>query len=135
MTHLTRRTLLVGSAAALVAGRALAAPAIPAPEAGKGLIVFYRGGTSAGMAARFTIEGPSGVVGEMKQGAVLFAQMPPGEHLFRVPEANSTEGVIPVKAGETIYIRCYLDAATNAGKLQFQVVDEARAMKDMRNFK
>ncbi|MGX9350750.1 hypothetical protein ACS3QZ_06085 [Shimia sp. W99] len=133
MTDLNRRAVLLGGVALTIAGLPALAAEVPAPQAGKGLIVFYRGG-GQGAAVRYTIEGPDGLVGEMKQGAVLFSHMPPGDHLYRVPDANNTEGVISIAAGETKFIDCYLDAATNTGKLQFREVSADRAMKTISKY-
>lgn len=136
MSNLSRRQMLAVTVAATAlttyAPMALAAD-IPAPKGGGGVVVFYRGGANAGNAVRFSIEDANGnVVAHLQRGAIEPVHVPAGDNFFRVPEANNTEGTIPVKAGETVWIRCFLDAATNTGKLQFQRVDEARARKELR---
>lgn len=138
MSDFSRRDMMkYASAAAFVAlmgpSAAFAKTTIPAPEAGKGQIVFYRSGSAAGSGVRFTIQDANGkTVANLKRGSVDVVSVPPGPNFFKVPEANNTEGTIDVKAGQTLYIRCYLNAATFAGKLQFEEVSEARAKKELK---
>ncbi|TKZ21311.1 hypothetical protein FAP39_06095 [Shimia litoralis] len=130
MTKLTRRGLMAMGAAVALFPMAAFAASVPAPEPGKGLIVFYRGGSTAGNAVRFDIADQNGnIVAHMQRGAVQPVSVSPGAHEFSVPDANNTSGVIDIKAGETIFIESYIDAATFAGKLQFRVVPEKRALK------
>lgn len=138
MKTLTRRQMMATTTAALAAavfapGAALANTTIPDPKPGMGQIVFYRGGSTAGNAVRFTIEDANGkTVANLHRGSVDVVDVPPGDNFFRVPEANNTEGTITVKAGQTLFIRCYLNAATFAGKLQFEEVSRERAYKELR---
>ena len=138
MTKMTRRNLLTTGAAVLAAAStlpmaALASTSIPDPKPGMGQIVFYRSGSTAGNALRFTIQDANGnTVADLHRGAVNVVDVPPGDNFFRVPEANNTEGTISVKAGETLFIRCYINAATFAGRLQFEEVSRERAYKDLR---
>ena len=137
MTTFSRRQLLATTAgaiaAATVAPMALANTTIPDPKPGMGQIVFYRGGSTAGNAVRFTIEDANGnVVANLHRGSVDVVDVPPGDNFFRVPEANNTEGTITVQAGQTLFIRCYLNAATFAGRLQFEEVSRERAYRELR---
>ncbi|WP_299354569.1 hypothetical protein [uncultured Shimia sp.] len=138
MTTLSRRQMMTAvvaatAAAAIVPVAAMAQNSIPDPKAGMGQIVFYRSGSTAGSAVRFTIQDANGkTVADLKRGAVNVVDVPPGDNFFRVPEANNTEGTIKVAAGQTLYIRCYLNAATFSGKLQFEEVSKERAYKDLR---
>lgn len=139
MTTLSRRQLLAATAASVAitasaAPMAMAQTNIPDPKPGMGLIVLYRFGTQAGSAVRFTVQDASGkTVAELHRNAVNYIDVPPGDNFFRVPEANSTEGTITVKAGETLFIRSFLNAATFAGRLQFEEVSRERAERDLRN--
>lgn len=138
MTKLSRRHMLATTTAALAATAfvptaALANNSIPAPKAGMGQVVFYRSGSTAGSGVRFTIQDANGkTVANLHRGAVNVVDVPPGDNFFRVPEANNTEGTINVKAGQTLYIRCFLNAATFTGKLQFEEVSRERAYKELR---
>mgnify|MGYP000017223105 FL=1 len=135
MTKFTRRGLLAVSAAAAILPATAFAASVPAPAAGKGLIVFYRGGSAAGNAVRFDIADANGkVVAHMQRGAVQPVSVSPGAHEFSVPDANNTSGVIEVAAGQTVFVECYLDAATFAGKLQFRIQPEAKAMKTISKY-
>ncbi|MEQ9693388.1 hypothetical protein [Shimia sp. SDUM112013] len=130
MTKLTRRVFLGSAATAAVLPAAAFAASVPAPASGMGLIVFYRGGAGAGINARFDIADANGkIVAHMQQGAVQPVSVTPGTHEFSVPDANDTSGEITVAAGQTVFVECYLDAATNSGKLQFRIQPEATAMK------
>ena len=138
MTKMTRRNLMVSGAALLAATATLpmaahANTAIPDPKPGMGQVVFYRSGSTAGNAIRFTIQDAKGnTVADLHRGAANVVDVPPGDNFFRVPEANNTEGTISVKAGETLFIRCFLNAATFTGRLQFEEVSRERAYKDLR---
>ncbi|SHI78195.1 hypothetical protein SAMN05444000_10346 [Shimia gijangensis] len=138
MSKFNRRDVLAYAGATAVAAlfgpaAAFAQVKIPAPKPGQGVVVFYRSGTTAGSGVRFTIQDANGrTVAHLKRGSVDAVPVPAGPNFFKVPEANNTEGTIDVKAGQTLYIRCYLNAATFAGKLQFEEVSEERARKELK---
>ena len=138
MPNFNRRDVMKYASATAIAAMltpmaAFAKTKIPAPEPGKGVVVFYRSGSTAGASVRFTIQDESGkTVANLHQGSVDAIQVPAGPNFFKVPEANNTEGTIDVKAGQTLYIRCYLNAATFAGRLQFEEVSEERARKELK---
>lgn len=137
MTKISRRDTLKIAGASLVAASFVPAAAsaegkFPKPPAGKGQVIFYRSGSGAGNSVRFTIQDKSGkTVAELKRGAVNVVPVSPGPNFFRVPEANNTEGTIDVKAGQTIFVRCFLNAATFTGKLQFEEVTAERAAQEL----
>ena len=138
MSKFSRRDVVkyAGATAAVALLSPMAAFAkvtIPAPKPGEGVVVFYRSGSSAGASVRFTIQDANGkTVAHLKHGSVDAVPVPAGPNFFKVPEANNTEGTIDVKAGQTLYIRCYLNAATFSGKLQFEEVSEERARKELK---
>ena len=133
---ITRRNFLLTSGAVVLTGCQtpgsvnLQGP-LPSPDAGKGLIVFYRPASAAGAAIRFNINHSDGYVGQLTSGAVLFRQVNPGPQTFWSQVISQDAITINVSAGQTYFVRGDVLLGVYAGRPKFTQVSPEQGRREM----
>ena len=83
-----------------------AAPSKPdRPEAGKGLVIFYRERHFTGGGMGYDIKDNGKKIGGLSNGSYFVYQAAPGDHHFTAATEVTEEKVISVVAGKTYYVR------------------------------
>ncbi len=107
---------------------------VPEPQAGQGLIVFYRPNSAAGSALRVPLTVNGNSVVNLSNGAVIMQNVPPGQHTI-VATAPSVSGTSTfstnVGAGQTVFIRGETLWGWPAGRASVAIVGEAQARGDI----
>ncbi|MGQ0660146.1 MAG: DUF2846 domain-containing protein [Sphingosinicella sp.] len=92
-----------------------AAPAIPAPPAGMGQVVFYRSGMMGALVSCRVHEN-SQVVNRLPPGRYFIHQTAPGAHEYSVRSEATDRLRIEVEEGETHYVRCAIGMGIGMGR-------------------
>jgi hypothetical protein len=129
MKHMTALTLLAAIGGAIpaqaaqndnqttpvAAGEAHAAPAIPAPPAGMGQIVFYRS-SRMGWAISCRVREGDTVVNRLPPGKYFIQVTTPGAHEYNVRSEARDNLRLEVEEGETQYVRCAIGMGIGLGR-------------------
>ena len=127
-------TALAAASAGLSLSRGGEAAEVPNPQAGQGLIVFYRPRRAAGGAIRFNITSQGRTIGNLSNGSVIAQPVSPGQYGFEVqsPSIDGRDSVsVPVKAGQTVFIRGEIRAGWPVGRPKFTVVSETQGRAEV----
>ena len=111
---------------------------IPAVEADKGLVVFYRLRKAAGAAIRFNMQHNGSSIGNLTNGTVMYRHVEPGEHRFSVqsPSIDGKDAVsLNIDAGKIYYIKGEILWGWPAGRTKFTLVSESEAQADLKKLK
>lgn len=92
-----------------------AAPAIPAPPAGTGQVVFYRSGMMGALISCRVHENGQ-VVNRLPPGRYFIHQTTPGPHEYSVRSEATDRLRIEVEDGETHYVRCAIGMGIGVGR-------------------
>ena len=105
-------------------------PSIPQPQAGQGLIVFYRPNNVAGSALRLPLTMNGSSVGNLSNGTVITQNVAPGQYTI-VATAPSVSGTSTfstnVAAGQTVFVKGETLWGWPAGRASVAIVGEAQA--------
>jgi uncharacterized protein DUF2846 len=102
---------------------------IPAPEAGKGQIIFYRPGSMMGMALGCTVhEGPAEVA-RLGSGKYWVHNAEPGKHVYNTEAENKDVLNLEIEPGETYYVKCKIGMGIMAGRPNLSPSDRAEFAK------
>ena len=103
---------------------------IPQPQAGQGLIVFYRPSSAAGGALRLPLTLNGNSVGYLSNGSVITQNVSPGQYTI-VATAPSVSGTSQfntnVAAGQTVFIKGETLWGWPAGRASVAIVGEEQA--------
>ena len=130
----SRRQLLSVLTLLLVAGCASAPPpptsAAPslAPPPGSGRIVFFRTSSIFGFAMRADILLDQKVVGRSEPATKFSIDVAPGVHHVSIPNSvysGDRTLEVPVKVGETVFVRTWIGSGSFAGRTEVETVSAA----------
>ena len=105
---------------------------ITPPEEGKAAVVFYRTKKMTGSALRFNVQDSERTYGELRNGDVIQISVDPGEHTFYSKIFREDAITLNTEAGKTYYVKATVRVGYYAGRPKFELVDEKRALKDMK---
>ena len=116
-----------------------AAPAQPdRPQAGKGLVTFYRERHFAGGGVSYKVFDNGTRIGGLPNGAYFVYQAKPGVHKFTASTEVTDEKPLTVEAGKTYYIRGEVQMGLFVGRPHLIIVDKQEAasgIKDLHRVK
>ena len=92
-----------------------AAPAIPAPPAGMGQVVFYRS-SRMGMLISCRVHENGAVVNRLPPDKYFVHQTTPGAHEYAVRSESTDTLRIEVEEGETQFVRCAIGMGIGVGR-------------------
>jgi hypothetical protein len=92
------------------------AATIGKPEAGKGLVVFYRPSKFVGGAIGFKVREDGKELGKLRNGNWFAVQVAPGEHAYDVHGEKHDVTSIEVEAGETYFLSGAIGMGVFAGR-------------------
>ncbi len=102
------------------------------PEEGKGMVVFYRKKKFAGSAIAFNVQDSQRTYGNLRNGDVIKVSVEPGEHTYYSKVFREDAITLNVAEGEVVYVKASIRAGYYAGRPKFELMDEKRALKDMK---
>jgi len=116
-----------------------AAPAQPdRPQAGKGLVIFYRERHFTGGGVSYKVFDNGTRIGGLPNGAYFVYQAQPGVHTFTAATEVTDEKPLAVEAGKTYYIRGEVQMGVFVGRPHLIIVDRQEAankIKDLHRVK
>lgn len=116
-----------------------AAPAQPdRPQAGKGLVIFYRERHFVGGGVGYNIRDNGAEIGGLPNGSYFVYQASPGVHRFTAATEATDEKPLTVQAGKTYYIRGEVQMGILVGRPHLIIVaneEGSSAIKDLRRVK
>ncbi len=128
-TKLLAAALIVTAVAVSPTGVSAAkdkAPAtIPAPEPGKGQVVFFRTGGLVGAAISCNVREEGKLIGGLSGGKYFVVNFTPGKHVFTTKSEATDTLNMEIESGETYYVRCSIGAGVVAGRPNLTPVDKA----------
>ncbi len=104
---------------------------LPALEAGKGLVVFYRLGKFSGGAIRFNLNHSEGNMGQLLNDTWLYKSVEPGEQTFWSQAISKDSITINVEAGKTYYVKGVVKMGVFVGRPTFTQMSEQEGLKDL----
>jgi hypothetical protein len=115
------------------AGAAAGAGALPAVEAGKARLVFYRSGSMIASLDKPNILMDGVVIGKSESGYYSYADVEPGKHLIECKSGDRIS--VPVAAGQTAYLETSVKAGINDFQFNVEQKPEAEAQKKIAKLK
>lgn len=107
---------------------------IPQPQAGQGLIVFYRPPSALGSALRLPLTMNGSSVGDLSNGSVITKNVSPGQYTIvaTAPSVSGTSTVnTNVSAGQTLFIKGDTLWGWPAGRASVAIVNETQAKSEI----
>ncbi|MDB5703977.1 MAG: hypothetical protein JWN66_1093 [Sphingomonas bacterium] len=102
---------------------------IPAVEAGKGQIIFYRPGSMMGMALGCTVHEGDAEVARLGSGKYWVQSVAPGKHAyFTEGEAKDTLN-LEIEPDETYFVKCKIGMGVMSGRANLSPSDRAEFAK------
>ncbi len=135
----SRRLLLFALGLLIVAGCATAPPPeksaahSAAPPPGSGRIVFFRTSNIFGFAMRSDILLDQKVVGRSAPATKFSVDVAPGVHQVSIPNSvysGDRTLEVPVKVGETVFVRTWIGSGSFAGRTEVEVVSAAEGQAE-----
>jgi len=108
------------------------------PQAGKGLVIFYRERHFVGGAVSYKVLDNGTRIGGLPNGAYFVYQAKPGVHTFTAATEATDEKPLTVEAGKTYYIRGEVQMGVLVGRPHLIIVDSQEgvsAIKDLHRVK
>ncbi|MDC9723997.1 MAG: DUF2846 domain-containing protein [Urechidicola sp.] len=105
---------------------------IPEVEEGKGLVIFYRSKKFSGSAIKFTVKDNRGEYGQLTNGSIIYITVEPGSNTFWSQVISSDSITIDVEEGKTYYVKGTTKMGAVAGRPKFNLVDEKKALKEIK---
>ncbi len=97
----------------------------------KGRIYFYRTNSMVGMAMQPNISLNGSVVGESKPGGFFFVDVEPGTHEASARTEVTAKAVIPIRDGETRYVRSSINMGIMVGRIELTLIDPVQAKNEL----
>ena len=104
---------------------------LPALEAGKGMVVFYRIGKFGGGAIRFNLNHNDGYIGQLLNDTWLYKSVEPGAQTFWSQVISQDSITINVEAGNTYYVKGVVKMGVFLGRPTFTQMSEQEGLKDL----
>jgi hypothetical protein len=108
------------------------------PQAGKGLVIFYRERHFVGGAVSYKVLDNGTRIGGLPNGAYFVYQAKPGVHKFTAATEATDEKPLTVEAGKTYYVRGEVQMGVFVGRPHLIIVDRQEgvgAVKDLHRVK
>jgi hypothetical protein len=106
----------------------VSAPSKPdAPEAGKGLVTFYRESAFVGRGVSYKITEAGQPIGGLKNGSYFVHQASPGAHIYEA-KTEATESIsVSVETGKSYYIQGGVSMGAFVGRPTLSLADPSTA--------
>ena len=108
---------------------------IPEVEEGKGLVVFYRSKKFSGGAIKFTVKDNRGEYGQLTNGSIIYVTVEPGSNTFWSQVISSDSITIEAEEGKIYYVKGTVKMGAIAGRPKFNLVNESKALKELKKLK
>jgi len=105
------------------------------PEAGKGIVVFFRPSRFAGSAVSFKVREGEVELGKLKSGSYIIAQVEPGKHTYTVHSEAKDVTNIEVEDGETYFLVGTISMGLMVGRPNLSPSDAAKFQAEMKKMK
>ena len=102
---------------------------IPAAEAGKGQIIFYRPGSLMGAALGCTVHEGTAEIARLGSGKYWVHNAEPGKHAYNTEAENKDVLNLEIEPGETYYVKCKIGMGVVAGRPNLSPSDRAEFAK------
>jgi Protein of unknown function (DUF2846) len=103
------------------------------PQAGKGLVIFYRERRFVGGGVSYKVFDNGTRIGGLPNGAYFVYQAKPGAHKFTASTETTEQHVITVEAGKTYYIRGEVGMGIMVGRPHLVIADAKEAVEAIKN--
>ena len=98
---------------------------IPAPQAGKGQVVFFREKKFVGAAMSYKVREGEAELGKLSNGSYLVLEVEPGTHQYYMQGETKDVLTLDVEAGETYYVQGGISMGVLAGRPNLSPSDQA----------
>lgn len=98
---------------------------IPAPQAGKGQVVFFREKKFVGGAMSYKVREGEAELGKLSNGSYLVLEVEPGTHQYYMQGETKDALTLEVEAGETYYVQGGISMGVLAGRPNLSPSDQA----------
>ena len=98
---------------------------IPAPQAGKGQVVFFREKKFVGAAMSYKVREGEAELGKLSNGSYLVLEVEPGTHQYHMQGETKDVLTLDVEAGETYYVQGGISMGVLAGRPNLSPSDQA----------
>ena len=105
------------------------------PEAGKGMVVFFRPSRFAGAAISFKVRENETELGKLKSGSYIIAQVEPGKHTYTVHSEAKDVTNIEVEDGETYFLSGTITMGFMVGRPNLTPSDALKFQAEMKKMK
>jgi hypothetical protein len=109
--------------------------AVGAPEAGKGLVVFFRPKKFVGAAIGFKVREKEVELGKLRNGNYFSIQVEPGVHEYVVHSESKDITRIEVEAGETYFLAGEINMGVLAGRPNLTPSTAVNFQADLKSLK
>lgn len=107
------------------AAAAASSALIPAPQAGKGQVVFFREKKFVGAAMSYKVREGEAELGKLSNGSYLVLEVEPGTHQYHMQGETKDVLTLDVEAGETYYVQGGISMGVLAGRPNLSPSDQA----------
>ncbi|WP_271680560.1 DUF2846 domain-containing protein [Thermomonas mangrovi] len=107
------------------AAAAASSALIPAPQAGKGQVVFFREKKFVGAAMSYKVREGETELGKLSNGSYLVLEVEPGTHQYHMQGETKDVLTLEVEAGETYYVQGGISMGVLAGRPNLSPSDQA----------
>ena len=107
------------------AAAAASSALIPAPQAGKGQVVFFREKKFVGAAMSYKVREGEAELGKLSNGSYLVLEVEPGTHQYHMQGETKDVLTLEVEAGETYYVQGGISMGVLAGRPNLSPSDQA----------
>ena len=107
------------------AAAAASSALIPAPQAGKGQVVFFREKKFVGAAMSYKVREGEAELGKLSNGSYLVLEVEPGTHQYYMQGETKDVLTLEVEAGETYYVQGGISMGVLAGRPNLSPSDQA----------
>ena len=107
------------------AAAAASSALIPAPQAGKGQVVFFREKKFVGAAMSYKVREGEAELGKLSNGSYLVLEVEPGTHQYHMQGETKDVLTLDVEAGETYYVQGGISMGVLAGRPNLSPSDQS----------
>lgn len=105
------------------------------PQAGNGIVIFYREGQFGGGATWFGIRDGSLPIGRLSNGTYFAYHAVPGTHHFSASSEASDSKSISIESGKTYYVRCGVASGIFLARPRLMLVDPQEGASAIRHLR
>ena len=107
------------------AAAAASSALIPASQAGKGQVVFFREKKFVGAAMSYKVREGEAELGKLSNGSYLVLEVEPGTHQYHMQGETKDVLTLEVEAGETYYVQGGISMGVLAGRPNLSPSDQS----------